>query len=137
VPASGAFGLTHNGGMAGTDKPILQKLLYKPGARAAVLNAPDSYQQQIPDALRQIDEGQFDFIHVFVTRRDEVARDGPGWRAALKAGGIFWASYPKGKALPTDLNRDSLRLALQGIGLDPVMQVSIDDVWSALRAKPI
>jgi hypothetical protein len=125
---------------AASNKHILQKLLYKPGQRAVVLNAPDSYQQvldQIPEALRQIEDGQFDFIHVFVLRADDVARDGPGWRAALKPGGVLWASYPKGKSLPTDLNRDSLRVALQGIGLDPVAQVAIDEVWSALRAKPI
>jgi hypothetical protein len=125
---------------AASSKPILRKLLYKPGARAAVLNAPDSYQEvvhQIPGVVRQIEGDPFDFIHVFVLRADEVARDGPAWRAALKPGGVFWASYAKGKTIPTDLNRDRLRVALQGIGLDPVAQVAIDEVWSALRAKPV
>jgi hypothetical protein len=104
-----------------------------------VLNAPDSYVSvlgEIPGAHQQLD-GTFDFIHVFVTRRDDVARDGSQWRAALAPNGIFWASYPKGKAIPTDLNRDVLRVALQEVGLEAVSQVSIDDVWSALRAKPV
>jgi hypothetical protein len=91
-------------------------------------------RDQIPDAHGELD-GMFDFIHVFVTRREEVVRDGRTWREALTANGIFWASYPKGKAVPTDLNRDSLRLALQEVGLEAVSQVAIDDVWSALRAK--
>jgi hypothetical protein len=125
---------------AASDKPVLSKLLYKPGARAMVLNAPESYQQvlkELPDAHRTIEDGPFDFVHVFVTHREDVARDGATWRAAVKPGGVLWVSYPKGKTLPTDLNRDSLRAALQAVGLDPIAQVSIDEVWSALRAKLI
>jgi hypothetical protein len=120
------------------EKSLLQKLQLKPGQRAAVLHAPDSYEavaRQIPDAARAL-SGMFDFIHVFVTTRADVLRDGPEWRGALAPKGIFWASYPKGKAVPTDLNRDKLREALQEVGLEAVSQVSIDDVWSALRAKP-
>jgi hypothetical protein len=104
-----------------------------------VLNAPDSYASvlgQIPDVHQQLD-GTFDFVHVFVTRRDDVIEHGSAWRAALTPNGIFWASYPKGKAIPTDLNRDVLRVALQEVGLEAVSQVSIDDVWSALRARRV
>jgi len=120
-----------------SDKPILQKLLLKPGQRAAVLNAPASYEsvaQQIPGVHKQLD-GTFDFIHVFATQRDELLREGPKWRAALSADGLLWVSYPKGKSIKTDLNRDVARLVLQEIGLETVSQVAIDEVWSALRAK--
>jgi hypothetical protein len=121
------------------EKSVLQKLQLKTGQRAAVLNAPDSYEavaRQIPDAARALN-GTFDFIHVFVTRRADVLRDGPGWRGALAPQGILWASYPTGKAIPTDLNRDKLREAPRQVGLEAVSQVAIDDAWSALRAKPI
>ena len=36
-----------------------------------------------------------------------------------------------------DLNRDIVRVALQDAGLETVSQVSIDDTWSALRAKAV
>ena len=122
---------------ATSEKPILQKLLLRPGQRAAVLNAPPSYEavaQQIPEVQRQL-SGSFDFIHVFATQRDELLREGPKWRAALAPNGLLWVSYPKGKALKTDLNRDVVRLALEEVRLETVSQVSIDDTWSALRAK--
>ena len=44
-------------------------------------------------------------------------------------------SYPKGKSIKSDLNRDVVRLVLQEVGLETVSQVAIDEVWSALRAK--
>jgi hypothetical protein len=125
------------------DKPVLQKLLLKPGMRAAVLNAPDTYSQvlegQWPEdvsVVRALDESGFDFIHAFATQRAELLRDGPAWRQALKPKGVLWVSYPKGKAIQTDLNRDIVRETVQQVGLDTVSQVAIDETWSALRLKP-
>jgi hypothetical protein len=38
--------------------------------------------------------------------------------------------------LGTDLNRDRLWAALADAGVWPVRQVSIDQMWSALRFRP-
>ena len=125
---------------APSTKPIAQKLLLKPGARALILNAPAGYLEQLPNDVKveqQPGDGPYDFIHFFATRRDEVLVRGPQLRQAVKPGGILWVSYPKGKALPTDLSRDILREALAEVGLEAVTQVAIDDVWSALRAKVV
>ena len=125
-----------------SDRPILQKLLLKPGARAVVLDAPPSYEpvlQQLPpgvDLSRQL-HGSFDFIHAFATRREALLNAGPMLRQALNPNGVLWVSYPKGKAIPTDLNRDVVRVTLQQVGLQTVSQVAIDDTWSALRLKPV
>jgi hypothetical protein len=124
---------------AASDKPVLQKLLLKSGQRAAVVNAPASYEPvaaQVPGVMRSLD-GQVDFIHVFATRREELLKEGPRWREALRPNGLLWVSYPKGKSIPTDLNRDVVRTTLNEVGLDPVSQVAIDEVWSALRCKPV
>ncbi|HEV3496803.1 MAG TPA: hypothetical protein VHA34_10675 [Actinomycetes bacterium] len=48
---------------------------------------------------------------------------------------ILWVAYPKGNR--TDINRDSLWPILSELGLRPVTQVSIDQVWSALRFRPL
>jgi hypothetical protein len=48
---------------------------------------------------------------------------------------ILWVAYPKGNR--TDLNRDSLWPILSELGLRPVTQVSIDQMWSALRFRPL
>jgi hypothetical protein len=125
------------------EKPVLQKLLLKPGMRAAVLNAPDSYTQVLRSELPEdvslsaaLDGSAFDFIHAFATQRAELLREGPAWRQALKPRGVLWVSYPKGKAIQTDLNRDIVRETVQQVHLDTVSQVAIDDTWSALRLKP-
>src|ERR671932_598888 len=127
-----------------SEKPVLQKLLLKPGMHAAVLNAPASYahalEAQLPANVslsRALDGSDFDFIHAFATRREELLREGPGWRRALKPNGLLWVSYPKGKAIETDLNRDVVRLTVQQVGLDTISQVAIDETWSALRLKLI
>ena len=44
-------------------------------------------------------------------------------------------SLPKGNR--TDINRDSLWPFLSELGLRPVTQVSIDQMWSALRFRPL
>jgi hypothetical protein len=49
----------------------------------------------------------------------------------------LWICWPKGSAhVPTDLNRDILFRHAQSYGLQVVSNVSIDEVWSALRFKP-
>ena len=52
--------------------------------------------------------------------------------------GPLWASYPKRSAkVATDLTRDHGWEAFSSAGWRPVTQVSIDDVWSALRFRPL
>jgi len=43
---------------------------------------------------------------------------------------------PKGGKLGTDLNRDSLARAAADLGVQPVRQIALDDVWSGLRFRP-
>jgi hypothetical protein len=48
---------------------------------------------------------------------------------------VLWVAYPKGNR--TDINRDTLWPILGEHGMRPVTQVSIDQVWSALRFRPL
>ena len=121
-------------------RPVTQKLLLKGGSHALVLNAPEGYLDQFPADVtveQQPAKGPFDFVQLFATRRDQLLSEGPALRQALKPGGLLWVSYPKGKALQTDLNRDIVRTTLADVRLEVVTQVAIDDTWSALRAKPM
>ncbi len=123
-----------------SQKPILQKLLLKPGQRAVFLNPPDSYRAVIEAAPADVEvaqglNGQFDFIQAFVTKQDEVRGLAPQLKAALKPQALLWVSYPKGKSVATDLNRDLLAAAMREAGFQPVAMVAVDDVWSAMRFK--
>ena len=47
----------------------------------------------------------------------------------------FWVAYPQGNK--ADINRDTLWPILAEYGMRPVSQVSVDDVWSALRFRTL
>jgi hypothetical protein len=123
------------------DAALIKKLGIKPGQRAAVVNPPDGYADRIgpPQGVEVTTEldGTFDFVQVFAKDRATLDRHLPAAHAALDPGGLFWISYPKGSSkVPTDLNRDVFWKALEHLGVRPVTQVSVDDVWSALRFRP-
>lgn len=63
--------------------------------------------------------------------RELLARHGE----QLTRPNILWVSYPK--ANRTDLNRDTLWPILAEYGMRPVGQVAVDEVWSALRFRPL
>jgi hypothetical protein len=48
---------------------------------------------------------------------------------------LTWVAYPKAGQLGTDINRDTLAASLTDRGAQPVRQVALDDVWSALRFR--
>jgi hypothetical protein len=76
-------------------------------------------------------------VLIFVKKLSEVdATCGPAF-AAAEDGRLSWIAYPKAGQLGTDLNRDILWKHLQPRGIQGVRQIAIDDVWSALRFKPV
>ncbi len=119
----------------------LKKLRYKPGMRVAVLGAPVGFEAEIARAdgvtrartLRK----NLDLVQAFFTRRSQLRRDAARLRASLTPCGILWVCYPKAKGLGTDLNRDIVATTVADASLEAVAIVAIDDVWSALRCKPV
>ncbi len=114
---------------------LAKKLLVRAGSRVAVVGAPPSIDLVLPPEAKPADKGPADIVLVY-------AKNAAGVRPALaKAGkiiadgGVLWVAYPKAGQLGTDLNRDVLARALVAEGLEPVSQIAVDDVWSALRVK--
>ena len=114
------------------------KLKLKPGARAALLNAPKGYMQELAPQDVSLDrslDGQYDWIQIFVNDRATLEALIPAVKAALKPVSLLWISFPKGSSkIQTDLTRDT--------GWDSVRDmkwtnlVSIDDTWSAFSLRP-
>ena len=51
---------------------------------------------------------------------------------------VLWFAYPKGTSkIKTDIHRDILSATGNEFGLDTVTAVSINEIWSALRFRPI
>ncbi|HWW82135.1 MAG TPA: hypothetical protein VNZ26_00955, partial [Vicinamibacterales bacterium] len=82
--------------------------------------------------------GTFDVVQLFVKNVEELNQTAPTAIRAVKPGGIFWISYPKLSAkTDSDITRDVGWDVVKKEGLRPVSQVSIDEVWSALRFRPV
>jgi len=75
-------------------------------------------------------------VLVFISRVADIDGVGAPLVEAARADRIAWAAYPKAGQLGTDLNRDVLAKELQKRGAEPVRQVALDEVWSALRFRP-
>jgi hypothetical protein len=120
-----------------TDGAVARKLLIKPGA-SVWLSHPDraALLGPLPDGWEPA--GAIEAASVAIVFADDAAalratldREAAG----LARPGALWVAYPKGNR--TDVNRDSLWPILGGHGLRPITQVAIDDVWSALRFRPL
>lgn len=122
-------------------KTIANKLLLKAGHRITIVNAPRDYARMVeglPPSVREVRLDEAQFIHLFVRNRAELARDFPSVKRVLGPDRLLWISFPKKSArIPTDITRDEGWEMLHDIGYDGVMQVAIDDTWSALRFRPL
>jgi hypothetical protein len=123
------------------DEALPRKLGVKPGQRLCVLGAPEGYAERLgaPGAVALgADAGEvFDLVHLFVRDRAALQRASQAAIAAVRPGGRLWVSYPKRSSkVPTDLTRDVGWEPLVGAGWVAVTQVSVDEVWSALRFRP-
>jgi hypothetical protein len=123
--------------------PLTNKLRMQPGQRALIMNAPPGYMDELGDLPENIEladepEGIFDFVHLFVKNVAELEQFGPTAVSAVKHDGLLWISYPKRSSkVETDITRDVGWEAVTQAGLRAVTQVSINDVWSALRFRPV
>ena len=75
-------------------------------------------------------------VLVFVTKVADLDRLAAPMVEAARADRLAWVAYPKAGQLGTDLNRDILAKELQKRGAQPVRQIALDEVWSALRFRP-
>lgn len=123
-----------------SSKPLSQKLGVKEGEKAVAVNVPSNVQMTLGKVfITQTgapSAGEFDLVLYFATDKVLLGKDLPQIGAALKPGGRLWIAYPKGKAIKTDFNRDTLKAFLHQKRWQGVSLVAIDDVWAAMRFKP-
>ncbi len=127
-----------------SDKTLAQKLLIKKGYTVLLLNAPAGYRAVLgelpPDVTLLTSPPGYtvDLVQLFVTSAEELDARLPGMRRLVKPKGLLWVSYPKGTSgVKTDINRDSIWAYARTVGWEAVANVSVNEVWSALRLKPV
>jgi len=111
---------------------VAKKLQIREGSKVAVVNAPSGVQLDVETATSE----PGDVVLVFAKNQAELQQHAEPAVEAARADRLSWIVYPKARQLGTDLNRDVLWKVLDGKGIRPVRQISIDDVWSAMRFRP-
>ena len=124
-------------GYSGT--PLPQKLGIRPGARVALVRAPDGFErelQPLPDGVRVRTQarGAQDVVVFFATRLAELERRFDGLARALQPDGGLWIAWPKRNAgVATDLRENVVREVGLAHGLVDNKVCAVDDTWSGLR----
>ena len=120
----------------------LKKLRFDPAARNLILNAPDFYRSALPadqfdDQIDQNKLGEYDFVQVFAVEQLKLEELVQMAKPAAKYDAVFWACYPKGTGkIKSDIKRETVWEAFDKAGIRAVTAISIDETWSALRARP-
>ena len=112
---------------------LATKLNLKAGTKLRVLGKPKEVDL---DDVEVTSLANVKDVLVFVTRIADLDRVAAPMVEAARADRLAWAAYPKAGQLGTDLNRDILAKELQKRGAQPVRQIALNDVWSALRFRP-
>jgi hypothetical protein len=121
------------------ESPLAKKMKLKSGLKAAVINAPENYVDELrhDTALSPTLNGKFDWIQIFVTTKTELDALAPRAAKALKPESILWISFPKGTSnIQTDLTRDKGWDSLRDLNLKWINLVSVNDTWSAFSLRP-
>jgi hypothetical protein len=118
-------------------KSQAEKLLIKPNT--TVWSSHTSHLdliQPLPEKVRHVDRlEQATTALVFADDAGSLRDILTAHKDQLARPSIFWVAYPK--ANRADLNRDSLWPILGEYGMRPIGQVSVDEVWSAMRFRTL
>jgi hypothetical protein len=120
---------------------VFEKLHLKDRKEMVVLNAPSSFESEMPAAmtihhhLAAVQETGF--VLAFVTRKSEVDALAPQIAKRAKGDAIVWIAYPKGssKKYKCDFNRDTGWDAMNAAAFETVRAVAIDEDWTGLRFR--
>lgn len=127
----------HMAGYSGT--PLAGKLGIKEGSKVFAAGAPSNYRKLIeplPASVRFVSrlDRTTNVVHVFATRRSELARALSTYRKRLDPEATVWVSWPKKAAkVDTDITENVLRDIALPLGFVDVKVCAVDDVWSGLK----
>lgn len=115
---------------------LAAKLQIKPGTEAAVIGRPAGGPDLAALGPPASDPAAAGAVVAFARMRADLTGTARPAVDAARQDRLTWIAYPKAGQLGTDINRDSLASAVAEFGVRPVRQVSLDDIWSALRLRP-
>lgn len=117
-------------------RSVAQKMGIKEGARAHFVNAPASVlkMMKLPElAVSRKLAGDFDYIHFFCITQDEMKKTFPKLKSHLRASGMLWLSWPKGRKLGSDLVLPKVIEIGYELGLVESTTLRVDETWAGMK----
>jgi hypothetical protein len=124
-------------GYSGT--PLPQKLGIKPGMIVVAIDAPENYRKlldPVPSGVNFASRpvGNTKFVHLFATRRSELAKQLSILRRKIAEDAAIWVSWPKkSSGVATDITEDVIRAVALPLGFVDIKVCAVDDTWSGLK----
>lgn len=124
-------------GYSGT--PLAKKLGIREKSVVLPVNAPANYRQllePLPSLVRFVKtaNSETEVVHLFVTKKAELARALADFRTRLDPNAAIWVSWPKKSAkVATDITEDTIREVALPMGFVDVKVCAVDEVWSGLK----
>jgi hypothetical protein len=112
------------------------KLQLRPGQSVAIVNAPQDAQLDLGGHPAADRSDQAEVVIVYCTNRAELEQLRDEFVPPARRDVLTWMAYPKAGQLGTDLSRNAVAALAGEDGVQPVRQVALDEVWSALRLRP-
>jgi hypothetical protein len=126
--------------MAGySANPLVVKLGIKEHMKVHAPGAPQDYAKLVEPLPQDATistrfSTDVDLVHVFETRKSELAKTLAAYRAKLKPGVAIWVSWPKrASKVATDITEDEVRRVALPLGFVDVKVCAVTDVWSGLK----
>ena len=123
--------------------PLFKKLNLREHSVIHVLNAPESFEQELSAldgiTIERSVTRHCGFALAFVITQDELDIASANLAKASFGDSVLWMVYPKGtsKKYKCEFNRDSGWSVLGAAGFEPVRMIAIDSDWSALRFRKV
>jgi hypothetical protein len=118
-------------------KSIAEKLLIKPNTTVWLSDAAQLVRiEPLPEGVRIVDGMEQATVALVFADAAASARELlSAHKDHLARPSVFWVAYPKGNK--ADINRDTLWPILTEYSMRPIGQVAVDEIWSALRFRPL
>ena len=118
---------------------LATKLGIKIGTKIHPVNAPEGYLtlvEPLPPGTKVVGRlsSDTDIVHIFSSRRAELAKALKTYREKLKPTAVVWVSWPKKAAkLQTDITEDTVSELALPLGFVDIKVCAVTDIWSGLK----
>lgn len=125
------------------ENPILKKLKIRPEFKVAVIKAPQNFDHifgTLPTegTFSFTNQPQYDALLVFAITKADLVESLQQEHQKINSQTITWIIYPKAKTkIASDLNMMQSWDDLNQFNLVPCASAAIDNVWTAIRIKPV